>query len=149
MPGAGITVKGGTGSVITDGEGKFTISVPDDNAVLLVKYVGYVTQEVLVGSRTKIEVRLEGTAESLNQVVVVGYGSQRKADVTGAVKSLKAEDFNQGIINSPQQLLQGKASGVNVTSASGEPGGITGINVRGPGGVRSEVHLYSLWMVCH
>jgi TonB-linked SusC/RagA family outer membrane protein len=137
LPGAGVTVKGGTASVITDGDGKFTISVPDDNAVLIIRYVGYVAQEITVGSRTKIEVRLEGTAESLNQVVVVGYGSQKKSDVTGAVKSLKSEDFNQGIINSPQQLLQGKVSGVNVTSASGEPGGITGINVRGPGGVRS------------
>ena len=137
LPGAGVTVKGGTASVITDGDGKFTISVPDDNAVLIIRYVGYVAQEITVGSRTKIEVRLEGTAESLNQVVVVGYGSQKKSDVTGAVKSLKSEDFNQGIIDSPQQLLQGKVSGVNVTSASGEPGGIAGINVRGPGGVRS------------
>jgi TonB-linked SusC/RagA family outer membrane protein len=137
LPGAGITVKGTTSSVITNGNGAFSISVPDDNAVLIIKYVGYDTQEVLVGSRTRIEVKLVASASSLSQVVVVGYGSQRKGDVTGAVKSLKSEDFNQGIINTPQQLLQGKVSGVNVTSASGEPGGITGINVRGPGGVRS------------
>lgn len=97
MPGAGITVKGTSTSVITDGNGSFSISVPDDNAVLLVKYVGYETQEVLVGSRTRIEVRLVASASSLSQVVVVGYGSQRKSDVTGAVKSLKSEDFNQGI----------------------------------------------------
>ena len=73
----------------------------------------------------------------MNQVVVVGYGTQNKKDVTGAVKSLKSEAFNKGIINSPQQLLQGKVAGVNVTSASGEPGGILGITIRGPGGVRT------------
>ncbi|HEX8607018.1 MAG TPA: carboxypeptidase-like regulatory domain-containing protein, partial [Pedobacter sp.] len=88
LPGAGITVKGTTSSVITNGNGAFSISVPDDNAVLIIKYVGYDTQEVLVGSRTRIEVRLVASASSLSQVVVVGYGSQRKADVTGAVKSL-------------------------------------------------------------
>ncbi|MEJ5995242.1 TonB-dependent receptor [Pedobacter sp. Du54] len=137
LPGAGISVKAGTQSVIADGNGAFTISVPDDNAVLVIKYVGYVTQEILVGNRTRIEVRLKAIAANLSQVVVVGYGTQNKKDVTGAVKSLKSEDFNQGIINSPQQLLQGKVSGVNVTSASGEPGAPMGITVRGPGGVRS------------
>ncbi|MHA4896360.1 SusC/RagA family TonB-linked outer membrane protein [Pedobacter sp. PWIIR3] len=137
LPGAGVTVKGGSQSAITDGNGTFTISVPNDNAILLVKYVGYETQEILVGNKTRIEVRLVASASNLSQVVVVGYGSQKKRDVTGSVKSLKSDDFNQGIINTPQQLLQGKVSGVNVTSASGEPGGITGINVRGPGGVRS------------
>ncbi len=137
LPGAGITLKGSAQSVITDSNGSFTISVPDNNAVLVIKYVGYETQEILVGSKTRVEVRLAASASSLSQVVVVGYGSQNKRDVTGSVKSLKSEDFNQGIINTPQQLLQGKVSGVNVTSASGEPGGVTGINVRGPGGVRS------------
>ncbi|MFP5080871.1 SusC/RagA family TonB-linked outer membrane protein [Pedobacter sp. JCM 36344] len=137
LPGAGISVKGGSQAVVSDQNGAFTITVPDDNAVLVFKYIGYVNQEILVGSRTRIEVSLEPSASSLSQVVVVGYGSQNKRDVTGSVKSLKSDDFNQGIINTPQQLLQGKVSGVNVTSASGEPGGITGINVRGPGGVRS------------
>jgi iron complex outermembrane receptor protein len=67
----------------------------------------------------------------------VGYGTQSKKDVTGSVKTLKSDAFNKGIINSPQQLLQGKVSGVNVTSATGEPGGALGITIRGPGGVRS------------
>ena len=73
----------------------------------------------------------------LSQVVVVGYGTQNKKDVTGSVKSLKSDAFNKGIINTPQQLLQGKVSGVNVTSSSGEPGASMGITVRGPGGVRT------------
>ncbi len=137
LPGAGISVKGGTQTATSDGNGAFSINVPDDNSVLVIKYVGYVSQEILVGNRTRIEVSLKSNTTDLSQVVVVGYGSQNKKDVTGSVKSLKSDDFNKGIITSPQQLLQGKVSGVNVTSSSGEPGAITGISVRGPGGVRS------------
>ncbi|RZK33154.1 MAG: SusC/RagA family TonB-linked outer membrane protein, partial [Pedobacter sp.] len=137
LPGAGVSVKGGTQSATTDANGNYTIAVPDDNAILIFRYVGYVAQEILVGSRTKIDVSLKANATDLSQVVVVGYGTQNKKDVTGSVKSLKSDDFNKGIINSPQQLLQGKVSGVNVTSASGEPGSVTGVVIRGAGGVRS------------
>ena len=70
-------------------------------------------------------------------MVVVGYGTQEKKDVTGAVTSVKSEDFNRGVINSPEQLLQGKVAGVNVTSVSGEPGAKQTITIRGPGGVRT------------
>ncbi len=137
LPGASINIKGSTQFTSSNENGAFSISVPDDNAILVIKYIGFVTQEIIVGNRTKIEVSLKASASDLSQVVVVGYGSQNKKDVTGSVKSLKSEEFNKGIINSPQQLLQGKVSGVNVTSASGEPGAITGISIRGPGGVRS------------
>jgi TonB-linked SusC/RagA family outer membrane protein len=137
LPGAGVSVKGGPESTVTDGNGSFRISVPDDNSVLVFKYIGYVSQEIVVGSRDRIQVSLQSSASDLSQVVVVGYGTQNKKDVTGSVKSIKSEDFNKGIINSPQQLLQGKVSGVNVTSASGEPGSVTGVTVRGAGGVRA------------
>jgi TonB-linked SusC/RagA family outer membrane protein len=137
LPGASIAVKGGTQTTSSDANGAFTITVPDDNSILIIKYIGYASQEIIVGNRTRIKVSLEARTSDLSQVVVVGYGSQNKKDVTGAIKSLKSEEFNKGIINSPQQLLQGKVAGVNVTSASGEPGATTGINVRGPGGVRS------------
>jgi TonB-linked SusC/RagA family outer membrane protein len=137
LPGAGVSVKGGTQSATTDANGNYTIAVPDDNAILVIRYVGYVSQEILVGNRTKIDVSLKGNATDLSQVVVVGYGTQNKKDVTGSVKSIKSEDFNKGIITSPQQLLQGKVSGVNVTSASGEPGSTMGVVIRGSGGVRS------------
>lgn len=137
LPGAGIVVKGSNKSTTSDENGNYSISVPDDNAVLVFKYISYITQEIAVGNRTRINVSLKSNATDLSQVVVIGYGSQNKKDVTGAVKSLKSEEFNKGIITSPQQLLQGKVSGVNVTSASGEPGSVTGISIRGPGGVRS------------
>ncbi|MEO7394437.1 MAG: carboxypeptidase-like regulatory domain-containing protein, partial [Chitinophagaceae bacterium] len=119
LSGASIRVKGSLKVILSDAKGSFSITVPDNNSILVITYVGYATQEITVGNRSVIEVALQINATDLTQVVVVGYGTQNKKDVTGAVKSLKSESFNKGIINSPQQLLQGKVSGVNVTSASG------------------------------
>ncbi len=138
LSGATITVKGSLTNTISNENGTFSITVPDNNSTLLVSYVGYVTQEIAVGNKTVLEVLLQSNAADLGEVVVVGYGTQSKKDVTAAVKSIKAESFNKGIVNTPQQLLQGKVSGVNVTSASGEPGGILAITIRGPGGVRTN-----------
>ena len=137
LVGAIVTVKGTKTSSLTDAKGNFTISVPETNAVLVVSSLGYTTKEVAVPTNGNIKISLESAASELSQVVVVGYGTQNKKDVTGSVKNLKAENFNRGIINAPQQLLQGKVAGVNVTSASGEPGAIQGITVRGPGGLRT------------
>lgn len=136
LSGATINVKGGSQSTASDASGAFRIVAPDNTSVLVVSYVGYVTREFLA-SGSNIEISLLPNSTELNQVVVVGYGTQNKRDVTGAVKSIKSEAFNRGIITSPQQLLQGKVSGVNVTSASGEPGSMQGITIRGPGGVRT------------
>ena len=137
LAGATIMVKGGSQNTVTDPDGAFSITIPDNNATLIVSYVGFTTQEVTVGSNTQLDISLQPAASELAQVVVVGYGTQNKKDITGAVKSLKSESFNKGIINTPQELLQGKVAGVNVTSASGEPGAILGITIRGPGGVRT------------
>ncbi|MFN6375350.1 MAG: SusC/RagA family TonB-linked outer membrane protein [Chitinophagia bacterium] len=137
LAGASVTVKGTSTSTVTDRQGNYSISVPDDKAVLLVSFVGFASQEISVGSKTSLDIVLQSTSGELAQVVVVGYGTQNKRDVTGAVKSVKSESFNKGIINAPQQLLQGKVAGVNVVSASGEPGGNQGITIRGPGGVRT------------
>jgi TonB-linked SusC/RagA family outer membrane protein len=137
LAGATIIIKGGSQSTASDSRGSFTIVAPDNNSVLVVSYIGYVAQEFVAGTRSAIEISLVPNSAELNQVVVVGYGTQNKRDVTGAVKSIRSESFNRGIINSPQQLLQGKVSGVNVTSASGEPGSMQGITIRGPGGVRT------------
>jgi TonB-dependent starch-binding outer membrane protein SusC len=137
LSGATITVKGGSTSAVSDDNGAFSITVPDNNSKLVISYIGYVTQEITVGNRTALDIAMQPVAADLGEVVVVGYGTQSKKDVTGSVKTLKSADFNKGIINSPQQLLQGKVAGVNVTSATGEPGGALGITIRGPGGVRS------------
>ncbi len=137
MVGASVAVKGGGQSTSTDANGSFSLQVPDNNAVLVIRYVGYVSQEIVVGNRSRIEITLQPDQAELAQVVVVGYGTQKKKDITGAVKSLNSDEFNKGIITSPQQLLQGKIAGVNVTTASGEPGANMGITVRGPGGLRT------------
>ncbi|MDX1940982.1 MAG: TonB-dependent receptor [Saprospiraceae bacterium] len=137
LAGATLIVKGSSQGTTTDVDGNFTITVPDENAVLLVNFVGYVELEVAVAGRTNIDILLQSNALELSQVVVIGYGSTTKREMTGAAKSVKSDDFNKGIINSPEQLLQGKVAGVNVTSASGEPGSNQNISIRGPGGVRT------------
>lgn len=135
--GCTISLKGTGQGTATDVEGRYSIEVSGDNPVLSVSYVGYATQELAVNNRSNIDVFLEAGGVELTSVVVVGYGSTTQRDLTGAAKSLKADDFNRGIVNSPEQLLQGRVSGVNVVSASGEPGSAQRITVRGPGGVRS------------
>ena len=137
LVGATVSLKGSNESTNSDSKGAFTITVPNNNSVLIISYVGFVTQEVTVGNNAQLDISLQPSSADLAQVVVVGYGTQNKRDITGAVKSVRSEAFNKGIVNTPQELLQGKVSGVNVTSASGEPGGILGITVRGPGGVRT------------
>lgn len=135
--GCTILVKGNTNGTTTGPAGKYSIRVPDNNAVLVFQFVGFTTTEVPVGNRSEIDIELKSDVAQLSQVVVIGYGSTAKKDMTGSVSSIKAAEFNQGIINSPEQLLQGKVSGVNVVSATGEPGGQQNITVRGPGGIRT------------
>nr|WP_236971934.1 TonB-dependent receptor [Membranihabitans marinus] len=135
--GVNVLVKGSTNGTATDFEGKFTLENVAENAVLLITYIGYKSQEVLVSDQTVLYIVLESDSELLDEVVVVGYGTTRTKDVTGSAKSVKSEDFNKGIINSPEQLLQGKVAGVNVNASSGEPGSPLNITVRGPGGVRT------------
>jgi iron complex outermembrane receptor protein len=134
--GGSILIKGTTKGATADANGQYSINVSDEKAVLVFRFLGYDSQEIAAGSRSTIDVSLQANASSLEQVVVVGYGTQKKTDVTGSVKSVSSETFNRGIINSPEQLLQGKVAGVNVTSATGEPGGTQGITIRGPGSIR-------------
>ncbi len=136
LVGGSVLIKGTTKGATADANGQYSINVSDEKAVLVFRFLGYDSQEIAVGSRSAIDVSLQANASSLEQVVVVGYGTQKKTDVTGSVKSVSNEAFNKGIINSPEQLLQGKVAGVNVTSASGEPGGSQGITIRGPGSIR-------------
>ena len=122
----------------TDANGDYRIAIPDgQTATLVFGFIGFVSKEIAVGNQTVINVALSSSSAELTQVVVVGYGSTTQRETTGSIKSVKSADFNRGIINSPEQLLQGKVAGVNVTSASGEPGSTQSITIRGPGGVRT------------
>ncbi|MGF7217634.1 iron complex outermembrane receptor protein [Spirosoma lacussanchae] len=137
LAGCTVLVKGTQKGTTTDANGAFRIVVPNEDAVLVIGFIGFVSQEERVGNRTTINVALKPSASELAQVVVIGYGTTTKKDATGALKTVKSTEFNRGIINSPEQLLQGKVAGVNVTSVSGEPGARQSITVRGPGGVRT------------
>jgi iron complex outermembrane receptor protein len=135
--GCSVSAKRTSSGTVTDLDGKFSIDVADATSVLVFSYVGYKTLEITVGNQTNIVANLELDGQELAQVVVIGYGTTSTKDITGAAKSIKSDDFNKGIINSPEQLLQGKVAGVNVVGTSGEPGARQNITVRGPGGVRT------------
>jgi len=131
IPGVNIVIKGTTTGTITDFNGEYSLNVPDD-ATLVFSYVGYENKEVPVGSQSVIDVEMAPDVQALAEVVVVGYGTQRKEDVTGVVASVNNEDFNRGAIVSPDNLIAGKVAGVQVTSNNGgEPGGQTSIRIRG------------------
>ncbi|RZK58598.1 MAG: TonB-dependent receptor, partial [Pedobacter sp.] len=122
LPGAGIKVKGLSTSVAADVNGAFTIAVPDQNAVLIIKYVGYDTQEITVGTKTSIEVILKETVGSdLKEVAIVGFGTQKKESLVGAQSSVNAEELRQPV-SSMSQLLAGRIPGVVNVTRNGEPG---------------------------
>ncbi len=130
VPSVSIVLKGTTQGTITDLDGKYSISVPDENAVLQFSFVGFVTQEVIVGNRSSIDITMAEGA-TLNEVVVIGYGSQKKKDLTGSIATVSERNFQRGNIVSPEQLIAGKIAGVAITPGSGAPGSGSRIRIRG------------------
>jgi TonB-dependent starch-binding outer membrane protein SusC len=111
--------------------------MPAKSHILQISYVGSETQRVDVADLSSVKVTLQSSSQALSDVVVIGYGSARKKDLTGAVSSIKAKDFNQGVIYSPDQLLQNKVAGLEVTNTSGQPGAATTIQIRGSSSIRA------------
>jgi TonB-linked SusC/RagA family outer membrane protein len=136
LVGASVVVKGTARGVITAAEGKYAILATEKD-VLAFSFIGYASQEITVGSQTTINVKLASDLTSLEEVVVVAYGVQKRSDVTGSIGSVNTEDFNKGIVVNPGQLLQGKVAGVNVSNVSGEPGAAQDVIIRGVGSLRS------------
>lgn len=134
--GASVVPKGATTGSSTGTDGTYRISVPDNVNVLVFSSVGFATQEVNIAGKTSVDVSLVASNYNLNEVIVVGYGTARKRDLTGSVASVRSRDFNKGIQTSPDQLIQGKVSGVQITNNSGAPGGATTIKIRGNASVR-------------
>ena len=128
--GANVIVVGFDTGVITDIDGKYSLSVPDGATALEFSYTGYTSQTIELGSSDVVDISLS-YGELLEEVVVVGYGTQSKKEVTGSVVSIKSEDFNRGNVNSPSQLLQGKVAGLTITRPGGDPNGTFGIRLRG------------------
>ena len=137
LPGVNILIQGTLKGTITDIDGNYSISVPGPEAVLVFSFVSYTSQTITVGDQTTLDVVLASSSTSLGEVVVVGYGTQRKKDITGAVSNLKSEDFNKGFVDNPSQLIAGKAPGVMITSSSGDPGANSTIRIRGNSSVRA------------
>ena len=128
--GATVRVKGQSEGTVSDFDGNFTLDVTDNNT-LQISYIGYQTQEFAVGKQHHFSIVLEEDKKILNEVVVIGYGTQKKGDITSSVGSVKSEDFTAGAINDAGQLIQGKIAGLSVTNPSGNPVGGTEISLRG------------------
>ena len=131
LPGVNIVIKGTIQGTTSDAQGQFRIDVPDRNTVLVFSFVGYASQEIIAGSSTQLSVVMASSNRTLNEVVVVGYGTQRKADLTSSVASVKAENFVKGAVKDAGQLLQGKVAGLAIGTPSGDPTAQTQVLLRG------------------
>ncbi|MDR1764056.1 MAG: carboxypeptidase-like regulatory domain-containing protein [Dysgonamonadaceae bacterium] len=134
--GANVAIKGTSTGTITDVNGEFTLDVPE-GAVLRISYIGFTTQEIVVGSNTTINITLDEDTQSLDEVIVVGYGTQKKSDITGSVTSVPKERLSNLPVANLAQSIQGVTAGVNVTQSSSIPGETASILTRG----RSSVNL--------
>ncbi len=131
LPGVSVLVKGTQTGTTTDQDGVFSVAVPNQNSVLVFSFVGYLAQEVRVGNKTQINVSLGTDTKALSEVVVVGYGTRRKSDLTGSVSQVSSKDFKEQPVTRVEEALQGRASGVLVSRSSGNPGGDIKVRVRG------------------
>ena len=137
VPGATVLVKGTTIGTATDIDGKYSINIPAGSNVLVFTFVGLTSQEVNIGNRSTINVALESDVTALSEVIVTGYGTQPKREVTGAVSSVKGDAIQNLPLQSFDRALQGRASGVQVRSSNGLPGGAVNIRIRGVGSVNA------------
>lgn len=131
LPGVSVLEKGTNNGTVTDSEGGYTFSVSNENVTLVFSFIGYASQEIALSGRSTVDVTMVEDVVSLGEVVVVGYGTQRKTDLTGAVSSIKVSDIAQFPTARVDQALQGRSSGVYVLNTDGSPGGNTMIRIRG------------------
>ena len=131
VPGVSVTIKGTTTGTITDINGKYSLSIPDGAQILVFSFIGMTPQEVAIGNQATIDVVMKQSAVSLDEVVVTGYGSVKKSDITGSVTSIKALELKQIPTQRADQAIQGRAAGVMVMNTDGAPGGNTTIRIRG------------------
>lgn len=136
VAGATVTVKGTNIATSTGADGSYKLNVPESAGTLVISAVGYGNTEAAISGST-VDVSITATQSSMNEVVVVGYGTARKRDLTGSVASVKAKDFNQGVFAAPDNLIQGKVAGVQVINNSGAPGGASTIRIRGISSIRA------------
>lgn len=133
LPGVTVVIEGTTTGTTTNFEGEYSIDV-DKGKTLVFSYIGYNTQKINVSDQSTIDVQLSMEVEDIGEVVVIGYGTQKKTDKTGAVSQISAEDLNKGVVSDPIQSMQGKASGVMITRKGGDPNSGFSVRVRGAAG---------------
>ncbi|RHV94262.1 SusC/RagA family TonB-linked outer membrane protein [Culturomica massiliensis] len=131
MPGVAILIVGTTSGGTTDFDGNFTLSVPAGNNELQFSFIGYETVKMPIPANNNIRLQMKPQTMTLDDVVVIGYGTSRKGDLTGAVANVSSKDFNEGMISSPEQLINGKIAGVQIMSNSGSPTAGSTIRIRG------------------
>jgi TonB-linked SusC/RagA family outer membrane protein len=141
LSGASVKVKGTATGTATDASGNFTLTVPEE-ATLVISYIGYQEQEVPVSGRTQFSIVLATAAGNINEVVVIGYGTTRKRNLTGAVSTIKSADISNLPVGGIEQIMQGKAAGVTVTQGTGAPGSPINVRIRGIGTINDNNPLY-------
>ncbi len=135
--GVNVSIKGTTNGTITDMNGEFTLDV-NAKSVLVVSYIGYATQEIGVGNKKFLSITLEEDNKTLDEVIVIGYGTSRKKDITGSVSSVKADKLNSVASASISQMLQGQVTGMSLIQASAQPGAKMSVNIRGAASPRGD-----------
>ncbi|HDZ14709.1 hypothetical protein LCGC14_1778490, partial [marine sediment metagenome] len=138
LAGANVLVKGTTDGTQTDFDGNYTLTNVDDNATLVFSYIGFETLEIPVDGQSEISVELGENASELDEVVLIGYGSQRKSDLTGAVGQVSEDELQERSVQSLNQGLAGRVAGVQVNTTSGRPGGKTNVRIRGFSSINSS-----------
>lgn len=132
VPGVNVIERGTNNGVVADFDGQYSISTTSSDAVLVFSFMGFTTQEVPVGNQSVINIQLEPDLASLDEVVLIGYGAQSRETVTGAISTVKAEDFNSGNINDPMTLISGKVAGLSTSNPSSDPNAVSDFSLRGP-----------------
>jgi outer membrane receptor protein involved in Fe transport len=139
LPGVSILIKGLTIGSFTDFDGLFSLTVPETGKTLVFSYLGYISKELVIGNKGTFNIQLEiDTNNTLEEIVVVGYGSQRKSDITGSVASVKVDDIAAAQNTTVDALLQGRAAGVQVTQNAGSPGSGVSVKIRGASSLRGN-----------
>lgn len=138
LPGVTVLLKGTTNGTVTELDGTFKISVPESSGSLVFSFIGYTTQEKPFSGPATFQITLLEDVKALDEVVVIGYGTEKRKDLTGSVASVSSENFNPGVVISPEQLMQGKVAGVNIVQNSGQPGAASTVRIRGAASISAS-----------
>ncbi len=130
LAGVSVTLKGANTATLTDADGNYSLNIPD-NGILVISYIGYTTQEIPANGKQPVNVMLVPSNSTMGEVVVIGYGTQRRSEITGAIATVSGKDISTVTSGGIQEALQGRAAGVNITPTSGQPGGALDMNIRG------------------